>query len=106
MQKGKTMDNLINVQVAIRRLKKKLNKDAKGDIASFYNKIIENVITTLSEIPTIDAVPVVRCKNCKYYKEENGFHNIKFMVCTLSISNHPMRKEGDFCSRGERRTDG
>lgn len=91
------MDNLINVQVAIRQLKKKLDKDAKGDIASFYNKIIENVITTLSEIPTIDAVPVVRCKDCAHNNLPPTAGNA---LCSIYYG---MTEGYGFCHKGERR---
>ena len=48
--------------------------------------------------PTIDAVPVVRCRECKHCDPENGH------------CDHPMgtaaplkRKPDDFCSYGERK---
>lgn len=31
---------------------------------------INDAITAVEELPTIDAVPVVRCKDCKYWREE------------------------------------
>ena len=52
----------------------------------------------ISEAPTIDAVPVVRCRECKHCDPEN-YH-----------CDHPMgtaaplrRKPDDFCSYGEKR---
>ena len=51
----------------------------------------------INDAPTIDAVPVVRCRECKYCEPEN-YH-----------CDHPMgtaaplkRKPDDFCSYGER----
>ena len=52
----------------------------------------------ISNTPTIDAVPVVRCRECKHCDPEN-YH-----------CDHPMgtaaplrRKPDDFCSYGERK---
>ena len=63
--------------------------------------ILSAVITYLSEQPTVDAVEVVRCKDCKHFiPNENG--------CELQEhrSPAPFVMEDDFCSNGERRTDG
>ena len=46
----------------------------------------------IAEIPTVDAVEVVRCKNCKHYNE--GF-------CVGYHAHHDIMPN-DFCSYGER----
>ena len=46
--------------------------------------------------PTIDAVPIVRCKDCKYYWK-NHADDISAPVCLASP------KDDAFCSEGERR---
>ncbi len=56
--------------------------------------------------PTIDAVPVVRCKDCKWYKEGNLLAPTKFCFRLK----HPKEdrqigyaySDDDFCSYGER----
>ena len=60
--------------------------------------LIDMVRDDIGNAPTVDAVPVVRCKDCKYW--------------TMGYCNHfayydyePMTNEDDFCSYGERRTD-
>lgn len=45
--------------------------------------------------PTVDAVPVVRCKDCVYC-------SILFMVCTYNGRCEPVNAD-DFCSMGERK---
>lgn len=52
----------------------------------------------LVDAPTIDAVPVVRCKDCRYYQDNNnGYpHN----ECRWRTDETP--DETDFCSFGER----
>lgn len=47
----------------------------------------------ISEAPTIDTVPVVRCRECKHYDGK--------WMC--KISGVPSRKQNDFCSYGERK---
>ena len=47
-------------------------------------------------MPTIDAVEVVRCRDCKHLFEDNG--------CPLRYFRTHL--EDDFCSYGERKTDG
>ena len=47
----------------------------------------------LREAPTVDAVEVVRCKDCKYYDGK--------WLC--KICGVPSRKPYDFCSCGERK---
>lgn len=46
---------------------------------------------------TVDAVPVVRCKDCVYHGEFNGSD-----WCTCESTGAGMHKDG-FCSDGERR---
>lgn len=78
------------------------------DRESLLNKLIfgnsdsivlrEYAIEFVKSAPTIDAVPVVRCKDCKWYGEAG---------CAIHIvddSDKP--KENDFCSFGERKDDG
>ena len=50
----------------------------------------------IKNAPTVDAVPVVRCGECKYYdeKDHNCFDEMAYARCWM-----PM----DFCSFGERR---
>lgn len=59
----------------------------------------------IENAPTVDAVEVVRCKNCKRWNEEIAFcdehsHFFEQGMCW------DMFNEDDFCSRGERKTDG
>ena len=52
----------------------------------------------LREAPTIDAVPVVRCLECKHCDPEN-YHCDHPMSTGAPLS----RKPDDFCSYGERK---
>lgn len=63
-----------------------------------------NVVTVedIKSAPIIDAVEVVRCKDCKYASPngENGCKAYHFKL----YETHEMEAD-DFCSRAERRTD-
>ena len=64
------------------------------------NKIIDRI----KAAKAVDAVPVVRCKDCKYFSE-SGERPELFGFCQL----YPLalsRLSNGFCDMGERRTDG
>ena len=59
----------------------------------------------VDKMPTVDAVEVVRCKDCKYYKPRHQSAHWKqtALCCTRTAwVNYP---PDGFCSYGERRTD-
>ena len=51
----------------------------------------------INDAPTVDAVEVVRCKDCKHYKEFEGE-----MECWARPMMFP-RDPDDYCSMGERK---
>lgn len=65
-------------------------------------------------LPTVDAVPVVRCKDCKHaepYKRTDGATGY-YCHCKYNVFEYgdrrkytPVRASGDYCSCGERETD-
>lgn len=65
--------------------------------------------------PTVDAVPVVRCRDCKYWGDEAGVavraDGVRFARCkvhNLCVSGEKIGwcpTEDDFCSLGERRAE-
>ena len=57
--------------------------------------------------PPVDAIPVVRCKDCKWFADNNGgeWYGCKmFQVVRITPEDAP--KPDDFCSYGERREGG
>lgn len=59
-----------------------------------------NVQCLIYDAPTIDAVPVVRCKDCKYLDPED-----KKCDCGHAILWQLPRDDDWFCADGERRDD-
>lgn len=60
----------------------------------------------VDEIPTCDAVEVVRCKDCKYRKSTFNGDGYFCSVWDTDDYEEAYVKDNDFCSYGERRTDG
>lgn len=48
----------------------------------------------IDDAPTVDAVPVIRCKDCKWYEFDRKMH------CGLP---HGVRSKDDYCSDAERK---
>ena len=53
----------------------------------------------LREAPTVDAVEVVRCKDCKYRFKNNGHSRVGCPIVDANI----WMDDDDFCSHGERK---
>ena len=58
----------------------------------------------IEKMPTVDAVEVVRCKDCKHYDNTEGIQwcslNSKFAQCGTDWHSFP---EDGYCSYGERK---
>ena len=52
----------------------------------------------IDDAPTVDAVPVVRCRDCKHFKR-----NLENDTYCSSVNGLTDPEEDDFCSYGERR---
>ena len=77
----------------------------------FGSFCLEYVFKWLSEefetvdSPTVDSVEVVRCKDCKFGLIPYGDEHDGWIECS-NIHGRPIFGCDDFCSLGERRTDG
>ena len=64
------------------------------------------VINLIEKAPTIDAVPVVRCRECQHWKPSGSKAGNSFSVMEYiggcEFANY-YRSESDFCSYGERK---
>jgi hypothetical protein len=60
---------------------------------------VENIVMMINQADTVDAVPVVRCRDCEYFV--NAAVNANgFLIC--GVSDMDITPE-DFCSYGERK---
>ena len=69
-----------------------------GNKKAIYREAILAVKSILHSAKLIDAVPVVRCLECKHYDPENH-HCDHYMGTSAPLR----RKPDDFCSYGERK---
>lgn len=99
MKKEKRLD-LIDRKALIKAAEKK--KFAIADnthpykaveiVGKYFREVVDNA-------PAVDAVEVMRCKECKYWD--------KIGVCDLHTEVNAVWMDAeDFCSKAERRTDG
>jgi len=113
------MSDLISRQAAINTLERKKDKNAKGDIGWFHNKIIQNDIDALMQLPATQ-LEIVRCKDCKHrpvmlWNEANGDFDVlapevdgkEDWRCPCLIEDDPYYSwspnDNWFCGNGERR---
>ena len=83
-----------------------LTEDMMSDIWNDDVEACEDFLTLIEDAPTIDAVEVVRCKDCKYYKPSAvASRNMCFRKDVDRTQVCYDFQPGDFCSYGERRTD-
>lgn len=73
----------------------------KFDIMCVYGSNPQ-YLNWLNHAPTVDAVPVIRCKDCKWYKTNYSWNGKEHRVCVIEAY-EPVRKADDFCSRAERK---
>ena len=66
---------------------------ADGAVAAYIEAIM-----TVNKAPTVDAVPVVRCKDCKWFRDVDDY-----CICISDESPKGLFvKSNDFCNRGIR----
>ena len=64
---------------------------------SFYNGI-EVARTAIRKLPAVDAVEVVRCKDCRFL----GIKDFVYGYCENPCGLHGIVRPESYCSRGER----
>lgn len=77
-------------------------RDGKGVLQEYVKQYRDSLLRIIDEQPAVDAVEVVRCKDCESatHCEEEG-EPVR-LVCPMWGANCD---ENEFCSRGERRKD-
>ena len=73
------------------------------DYGTGYFSALSVVEGMLAYAPTVDAVEVVRCVNCKHYEKCESSLIGEVWCCTGQGSARIQKNEADFCSYGERR---
>ena len=63
-----------------------------------FNELWSVAENLINHIPTVDAVPVVRCKDCKYAEQEDYDYLCHYNGCDWKSGEH-------YCSYGEKVTE-
>ncbi len=101
------MSRLIDADALVEYLKKIWGKWDEDDWYEAQAKdAMKDDIEIVNEQPTIDAVQVVRCKDCKYYDVFDNVDGVDFGGCARPCS--ALRadcwvSENWFCADGERK---
>jgi len=94
------MSDYIRRDAVIKWVESWLNMDRYFRPNGEHNDIpITELYALLKQIPAVDAVPVVRCKDCKHFVISEG-------VCSLLSNNYEPPVycgDEDFCSLGRRK---
>lgn len=72
--------------------------NGKRDVTKALKEAIENAI---AEMPTVDAVPVIKCQNCKYWKTVIFRDVAEYGICDVHPGLHTEPFDG-FCHHAER----
>ena len=67
---------------------------------------VDELLNRISNAKTVDAVPVVRCKDCKHFYHSVSSHRDGKCVQFGTYDTDQSVYLSDFCSYGERRNDG
>jgi hypothetical protein len=88
---------------------KKRATDWWGDCWDNYAQSTEDFLEYIDNEPTVDAVPVVRCKECKYFHYNKAYNIQGFPIMSNSVcdkwANGCRTDENGYCFLGERRED-
>jgi len=87
--------------------------DADAIVSKLKNKMINPqtvfintvLLGLMDEAPTVDAVEVVRCKDCTHWYDREGVCLKIYSDGNVNADAWQERKAEDFCSYGERRAD-
>ena len=71
------------------------SKEDEGD-----RRGVETCIAVLEDTPAVDAVPVVRCRECKHRGTDDCIFHIKGEPADEELL---LKLDNDFCSYGERK---
>ena len=97
------MPEYIERSAGVSILRAKANMAVLMDAAPYFEKAAQ----MLEQLPAADVVPVVRCKDCKWFADNNGgewYGCQMFQVVRITPEDAP--KPDDFCSYGEQKDGG
>ena len=100
MEKGKTMNNDL---ISKSHFDKRVREAVGMTIAELTADFKDGVRTTLELLktePTVDAVQVLRCEECKWWFKDENYDGLY-----RCANDGLLRKEDHYCACGERKND-
>ena len=99
------MDDLISRQAVLEATSTTLKITGKENAETVYG-YIKNLCDDIKALPSVDAVEVVRCKDCKYFELNHwdGIIITAHEICNKWADGCKTNKDG-YCFLGERKTD-
>ena len=91
-ERGIEMDEYIKKETAYRAI---MGERPEAREPSWFAEMI-------LDIPVVDAVEVVRCRDCRHWNEETGFCNLNSHF-SMDGLDWDVFNDDDFCSQGERK---
>jgi hypothetical protein len=94
---------LIDAYALMRDIGETVLFSGKPNMVSAESRGARKVVDRIATAPTVDAVEVCRCRDCKYYKAQSQsvHREDKALFCCRSAT--VKVNPNDFCSFGERR---
>jgi len=99
------MDDMISRQAALDALEGIDCSDGVG-ISTLKCDTVNDAITVIKALPTVDAVPVVRCWDCRFWSKYPGSSAApQYHECMARMTHigNLYTTAGEYCSRGERK---
>lgn len=90
---------LIDADALEKQFRKEANTTACLDNRTYWSEALISVAEDVVDAPTIDAVPVVRCKDCRFHEQEQP----GMVYCPATVGGWV--DEDWFCKGGERRSE-
>ena len=102
------MSRLIDKEMALVHLQKRLYETALNNVGiqEAVDKVLADIASSrlkiwFSDMPTVDAIEVVRCKECKY-RQDDGYCEAWADMFHHWEGYYPTDPEG-YCDKGERK---
>lgn len=99
------MDKYINQQTLQNALERKQCGPANKRYTEGWNDCLMRVKSMVSAAPIIDAVPVVRCKDCVHWDDDPDTYGADYGPKGKCMKSFETMCADDFCSYGERKED-
>lgn len=95
------MADLIDRQAVIDMLQRLAYDDWNQGVCTTWANAYSECADMVEDLPSADAVEIVRCKDCKYFDSGTDEDGKLFFKCLGWV--YGGTSEDDFCSHGERK---